>query len=121
MSIHVEAARPAPDGPPWPGHTRVSAAALNSTARAVAGDLFGVDPYVVRVFMRDDAGYLALAINLPLPLTGAALRRGDSLLDAVRAQRMVLGERFTALTGAMVSRVDVRITGVVADDARETP
>ena len=121
MSIHVEAARPEPAGAPWPGHTRVSAQALNSTARAVAGDLFGVDPYVVRVFMRDDAGYLALAINLPLPLAGSVPRGGGSLLDAVRSQRMVLGERFTALTGAVVSRVDVRITGVVAGDARETP
>ena len=31
---------------------RVSAQALNSTARAVAGDLFGVDPYMVRVFLQ---------------------------------------------------------------------
>ena len=34
-------------------------------------------------------------------------------MDRARAQRTLLGEKFTELTGALVSRVDVRITGVV--------
>ena len=121
MNVPVEEAMPSQGAQPRPGYTRVSAQALNSTARAVAGDLFGVDPYAVRVFMRDDAGFLALGINLPLPIAGGAGRPTGSLLDRVRAQRTVLGEKFTELTGAMVSRVDVRITGVVTAHTKESP
>lgn len=101
----------------FPGYTRISAQSLNSTARGIAGDLFAVDPYLVRVFLRDDAGFLVLGINLPLPITGAP----GSMLDRIRAQRPLLGERFTALTGALVSRVDIRVTGVVVGRAKETP
>lgn len=103
--------------PGFSGYTRVSAQALNSTARAVAGELFTVDPYLVRVFLRDDAGYLVLGINLPLPVAGAA----GSVLDRIRTQRPLLGERFTALTGALVSRVDIRVTGVVVGRLKESP
>ncbi|MBP2388792.1 hypothetical protein [Paeniglutamicibacter kerguelensis] len=99
----------------------MSAQALNSTARVVAGDLFGVDPYLVRVFMRDDAGFLALGINLPLPIVAVAGRTTGSLMDRARAQRTLLGEKFTELTGAVVSRVDVRITGVVNAHPKESP
>lgn len=98
---------------PCPGHTRVNAQALNSTAQAIAGELFGVDPYAVRVFLRDDAGFLALGINLPLPVAVRADTQNGSFLDRARSQRTLLGQRFTALTGALVSRVDVRVTGVV--------
>lgn len=121
MTDRVAEAMPSQDAGPRPGYTRVSAQALSSTARAVAGDLFGVDPYQVRVFLRDDAGFLALGINLPLPITGAAGLPSGSLLDRARVQRILLGEEFTKLTGAMVSRVDVRITGVVAAHPKESP
>lgn len=97
------------------GYTRISAQALSSTARAVAGDLFGVDPYLVRVFLRDDAGFLVLGINLSVPLQGLP----HSIMARAKAQRPLLGEQFTALTGALVSRVDIRITGVVTTRGRE--
>ncbi|MFJ6418890.1 hypothetical protein [Paeniglutamicibacter sp. NPDC091659] len=121
MSAHVEEATPRQDAEQHHGYTRVSAQALNSTARAVAGGLFGVDPYMVRVFLRDDAGFLALGINLPLPIAGGVGLPAGSLLDRVRAQRTLLGEKFTELTGAMVSRVDVRITGVANAHPKESP
>ena len=52
MSAHVEEAAPRQGAEQHHGYTRVSAQALNSTARAVAGGLFGVDPYMVRVFLQ---------------------------------------------------------------------
>ncbi|PQZ89053.1 hypothetical protein CQ018_16025 [Arthrobacter sp. MYb227] len=97
-------------GEQFPGYTRIGAHALSNAARGIAGNLFDVDPYLVRVFLRDDAGYLALSINLPLSLS----RRTVSLLQDARTQRPILGQQFTALTGALVSKVDIRITGVVA-------
>ena len=72
MSAPVDEPAPRQDAELRPGYTRVSAQALSSTARAVAGDLFGVDPYLVRVFLRDDAGFLALGINFPLPVVAVA-------------------------------------------------
>lgn len=102
----AQVARPVPRA----GHTRVSAQALTGTARAVAANVFGVDPALVRAFLRDDAGYLALTIHLPLPLEGAA---GSTVLDRVRNRRGEIGEQFSELTGSLVSRVDVRVTGIV--------
>lgn len=95
--------------PPRAGYTRVSAQALTGTARAVAAGIFGVDPRLVRAFLRDDSGYLALTIHLPLPLTDPSA----TVLDRVRAWRGSIGEQFSALTGSLVSRVDVRVTGIV--------
>ncbi|WP_411731920.1 hypothetical protein [Paeniglutamicibacter sp.] len=99
--------------PPRAGYTRVSAQALTGTARAVAAGIFGVDPGLVRAFLRDDSGYLALTIHLPLPLTDLAGGPEATVLDRVRAWRGSIGEQFSALTGSLVSRVDVRVTGIV--------
>lgn len=95
---------------PRAGHTRVSAQALTGTARAVAAHVLGVDPGLVRAFLRDDAGYLALTVHLPLPLAGPA---GSTILGSVRERRGEIGARFSELTGSLVSRVDVRVTGIV--------
>lgn len=92
------------------GHTRIGAQALSNAARGIAGNLFEVEPYLVRVFLRDDAGYLALSIHLPLSLSSSR----TSLLHNARIQRPILGQQFTELTGALVSKVDIRITGVIA-------
>ena len=84
----------------------------------MAAQAFGVDPDLVRAFLRDDSGYLALGH----PAAGAARRcaapSGGTVLDRVRAEAGRIGEQFTALTGSLVSRVDVRVTGIV-DPARE--
>lgn len=92
------------------GYTRIGAHALSNAARGIAGNLFDVEPYLVRVFLRDDAGYLALSIHLPLSLRSSR----TSMLHHARTQRPILGQQFTELTGALVSRVDIRITGVIA-------
>lgn len=98
---------------PRAGHTRVSAQALTSTARAVAASVFGVRPGLVRAFLRDDAGYLALTVHLPLPLAGPTVSPGSTVLDRVRSRRGEIGKQFSELTGSLVSRVDVRVTGIV--------
>lgn len=92
------------------GYTRIGAHALSNAARGIAGNLFDVEPYLVRVFLRDDAGYLALSIHLPLSLSSSR----TSMLHNVRTQRPILGQQFTDLTGALVSKVDIRVTGVIA-------
>lgn len=98
----------------FPGYTRLSAQTLSSCARGIAGHLFGIDPYLVRVFLHDDSGYLAISINLPLSFD----QQGRSMLHNARTQRPLLGEEFRRLTGALVSKIDIRITGVVATNNR---
>ena len=70
-----------------------------------------------RAFLRDDAGYLALFIQLPVPLTDAYGMVRGTVLDRVLEKRAGIGDQFTALTGSLVSRVDVRVTGTVAPAA----
>lgn len=102
-----------PGDPPRAGYTRVSAQALTNTARAVAAEAFGVAPRLVRAFLRDDAGYLALSIQVPLPLADSLSGSQQTVLELVADRRAKIGARFSMLTGSLVSRVDVRITGVV--------
>lgn len=104
---------PKPSAPPCAGYTRVSAQALTGTARAAAAQAFAVDPSLVRAFLRDDSGYLALDIHLPVSLSAADGAFRGTVLDQVRQKRAQIGEHFTALTGSLVSRVDVRVTGIV--------
>lgn len=106
-----------PGVPGRAGYTRVSAQALAGTARAVAAEIFGVAPSLVRAFLRDDAGYLALFIQLPVPLTDAGGMARGTVLERVCEKRAGIGEQFTALTGSLVSRVDVRVTGIIGPAA----
>lgn len=104
-----------PAEPPRAGYTRVNTQALANTARAVAAEAFGVAPGLVRAFLRDDSGYLALSIQVPapLPLANPLSASRQTVLELVGDRRAWIGARFSVLTGSLVSRVDVRITGVV--------
>ncbi|AXJ09686.1 hypothetical protein [Arthrobacter sp. PM3] len=104
------------------GHTRISTQALTSVARAAAGEALGVPAQDVRAQWSDDAGLLALSLVTPVaipPLT-EVLRDparvagfGGSIWDrAVTAKAEIL-HRVTDLTGAQLSRVDVRISGAI--------
>lgn len=101
------------------GHTRVSTQALTSSARIIAAEVFDVQPGEIRVVMNDEFGALALGLSLPLPIP--ALLNGrqntadpdDSVLARARDARSDVRDRFVELTGSHVSRVDVRVTGVV--------
>jgi len=103
------------------GHNRISTQALTSVARAAAGEALGVPPQDVRAEWSDDDGLLALSLVAPItvPSLTAVLRHpqrvagfGGSIWDrAVTAKAQIL-HRVTELSGAQLSRVDIRISGV---------
>ncbi|MFF2243080.1 hypothetical protein ACFVTM_02715 [Arthrobacter sp. NPDC058130] len=102
------------------GHNRISTQALTSVARAAAGEALGVPPHDVRAAWSDDGGLLALSLVMPVavpPLTvvhrdpNRVAGFGGSIWErAVAAKAEILG-RVTELTGAQLSRVDIRISG----------
>ncbi|WP_308662680.1 hypothetical protein [Arthrobacter sp. B1805] len=105
---------------PVAGHNRITTEALTSTARAVAAEVLDVPPAQVRASLADDRGLLALVLSLPLPVPsltrvleepGIVASFGGPLLARVDAARTPILERVQALTGARLSRVDVRIIG----------
>lgn len=109
-----------PASHPLAGHNRVSTQALTRLAQAAAGAALGVEPADVRADWSDDAGLLALRIVAPIAIPHLALVDGpEDLLPwggsvwerAARAKGRIL-ESVTSLSGAMLSRVDIRISGV---------
>lgn len=122
----MSAAFPVPErNPGLAGHNRISTQALTSTAKAAAAEFFRVPPAQVRVSWSDDQGLLALSLALPVslpPLTRIAAdpdlvdRAGGSVWDRAHAAKPLLRDKVTQLTGSLVSRVDVRITGVQLDE-----
>ncbi|MHA7240991.1 hypothetical protein [Arthrobacter sp. TMS1-12-1] len=109
-----------PVGPPPAGHNRITTQALTSTARAVAADVLGVPTAQIRASFSDDRGLLALLLALPLPVPPLARVVEDPDVVAVfggplqaraDAARSPILERVQQLTGARLSRVDIRIIG----------
>lgn len=103
------------------GHNRISTQALTSLAKAAAAEALGVDAQDVRVDWADDAGLLALSLVSPIrvpPLpavvrdTGRVGAFGGSILDRTVAAKARILTTVTALSGASLSRVDIRISGV---------
>lgn len=102
------------------GHTRVSTQALTSVARAAAAEALGVPPQEVRAEWSDDDGLLALSLVAPItvpPLTtvvrdvGRVAGLGGSIWDRAVAAKADILRRVTELSGARLSRVDIRIGG----------
>ncbi|WP_160668234.1 hypothetical protein [Pseudarthrobacter sp. ATCC 49987] len=102
------------------GHTRISTQALTSVAQAAAAEALGVTPQEVRAEWTDDDGLLALSLVAPItvpPLT-ALLRDpgriavfGGSIWERAVAAKADILRRVTELSGARLSRVDIRISG----------
>ncbi|MGP4031015.1 hypothetical protein [Pseudarthrobacter sp. 1C304] len=116
MSGHAGAARAAP----MSGHNRISTQALTSVARAAAAEALGVAPHDVRADWSDDDGLLALSVVAPItvPPLATVLRGagrvagfGGSIWDRAVAAKAEILERVTQLSGARLSRVDIRIGG----------
>jgi hypothetical protein len=113
-------AEPRPAGPHRGGHTRISTQALSSAARAVAADVFSVPPGQVRVGLNDEFGSLALGLSLPLPIGphGIDAAGRPTVWERARQARAAIRDRFVELTGTHVSRVDVRVTGILLQPER---
>jgi hypothetical protein len=115
----MSAPAPAVPGQTLNGHNRISTQALTSLAKVTAAQALGVDAQDVRADWSDDDGLLALSLVAPIsipPLTAVA---GGATVDsfggsiwqrAVDAKARIL-TTVTELSGARLSRVDIRISG----------
>lgn len=102
------------------GHNRISTQALTSLARAAAAQFLGVEAEDVRADWADDDGMLALSLVTPIsipPLKAVVAdaarvdAAGGSIKDrTVRAKARILAT-VAELSGAQLSRVDIRISG----------
>ena len=107
------------------GHNRISTQALTSVARAATAEALGVPPQDVRADWADDDGLLALSLVTPIavPSLTAVLRDparvaafGGSIWDRAVAAKAEILRRVTELSGAQLSRVDIRISGASISD-----
>jgi hypothetical protein len=111
---------PAVRGQELGGHNRISTQALSSLAKAAAAQYLGVDAEDVRADWTDDDGMLALSLVTPIsipPLNAVVVdpSRVESALGSiwdrtVKAKARILAT-VTELSGARLSRVDIRISG----------
>ena len=128
--MSANAQRPAVEqaGTGLAGHNRISTQALTSVAKVAAAEVLAVPPAQVRVSFSDDAGALALSVSSPMgapPLQevhrdpGRVAKSGGSVLARATAAKARILAQVEYLTGSQVSRVDVRISALLArDDGR---
>ncbi|GAA1260310.1 hypothetical protein [Arthrobacter pascens] len=104
----------------YSGHNRISTQALTSLAKAAAGAALGIPPHDVRADWSDDDGLLALSLVTPIkiPSLTAVVRDparvpafGGSIRERAIAARSEILTTVTELSGARLSRVDIRISG----------
>jgi uncharacterized alkaline shock family protein YloU len=107
------------------GHNRISTQALTSLARAAAAEALGVEAHDVRADWSDDDGLLALSLVSPIriPPLASVLRNpervaifGGSIRDRAVAAKSVILDRVMELSGAQLSRVDIRISGTAVSE-----
>ncbi|RRD60475.1 hypothetical protein [Leucobacter sp. OH1287] len=107
-----------------PGHTQLTAKALNRLATAIAAEQLGVKGGSVRVGVTDSAGLLAVQVTGPIRLAPlGALEYSSSeqhtpLLERVEQIRAAVAERLTALTGRRVASVILECTSAEVAPAR---
>jgi hypothetical protein len=103
------------------GHNRISTQALTSLATAAAAHALGVEAQDVRVDWTDDDGLLALSLVAPIsaPPLQAVTRNpgrleafGGSIRDRSVSAKAHILTTVAELSGAQLSRVDIRISGV---------
>ncbi|ALV41078.1 hypothetical protein AU252_07865 [Pseudarthrobacter sulfonivorans] len=117
----MTSAAPSIQGRVLGGHNRISTQALTSLARTAAAEALGVEPHDVRADWTDDDGLLALSLVSPIripPLAtvlrdpGRVAAFGGSIWDRTVDAKTRILSTVTALSGASLSRVDIRISGV---------
>ena len=111
---------PALRGQVLSGHNRISTQALTSLARAAAAEALGVEAQDVRADWSDDDGLLALSLVAPISIpplktvvrdAGRVAAFGGSIWDRTITAKAQILTTVTALSGARLSRVDIRISG----------
>jgi hypothetical protein len=112
---------PAVRGQELTGHNRISTQALTSLAKAAAAQYLGVDAEDVRADWTDDDGMLALSLVTPIsipPLNAVVLDpsrvkgSGGSIWERTVTAKARILATVADLSGARLSRVDIRISGV---------
>ncbi|KIC58474.1 hypothetical protein [Microbacterium hominis] len=93
-----------------PGRVTISARAYERVAAAVLADELGVPARASRAHVRDAGGALAL------DLTSGIRADGDPIAASAAAARARTGERVSALTGAVVGDIRLRITHLVTQN-----
>ncbi|BCT74573.1 hypothetical protein SCMU_04150 [Sinomonas cyclohexanicum] len=120
---HVPAPPSHPPGRALAGLNRVSTQALTSLARAAAAAELGVRPADVRADWTDDAGLLALRVVAPIVIpdladAGSDAARlsawGGSVWERCAVAKGRILDSVMQLSGATLSRVDLRISGMRA-------
>jgi hypothetical protein len=112
----------------YSGHNRISTQALTSLAKAATAEALGVHAQDVRAEWSDDGGLLALSLVAPIriPSLTAVLRDpgrvaalGGSIWDRTVHAKTDIFTKVTELSGASLSRVDIRISGAhVTEEGR---
>ena len=98
------------------GHTRITDRAMTRLVAAVAADALGLRPNQVSVDVADAGGRLDLTVRVPSRALPVGHGRTDPPADGTvpepteRAQHDIRGT-VTALTGAEIAGVTVRLTG----------
>jgi hypothetical protein len=97
-----------------PGRVVVTARAQERVLAALAADELGIPLRSAKARVSDDAGRLAAEIAAPARVTP----EGVPLLSLIEEARSRVTTDGADLTGAEISRVTVRITGVDNDSRR---
>lgn len=110
------------------GHNRISTQALTSLARAATAEALGVDAHDVRADWSDDDGLLALSLVSPIKIpplkavvrdAGRVAAFGGSIRERTLTAKARILATVTALSGASLSRVDIRISGArISEEGR---
>ena len=117
MSLNAPAVR----GQVLSGHNRIITPALTSLANPAAAHVLDVDVQDVRADWADDDGMLALSLVAPISvplLRAVVLDRsrlnafGGSIWDRTVDAKSRSLATVTELSGAQLSRVDIRISGI---------
>lgn len=96
------------------GRVVVTARAIETVFAALAADELGSAPRSIRVRVRDDGGLLSAAVRAPVDTTDG----GPSVLERVESARARIRSAGTAITGATLSDVTVRVTDITSDNER---
>lgn len=109
------------------GHNRINTQALTSVAKVAAAQVLAVSPAQVRVGWHDEDGLLALSISsvisapslISISRDPARYLPEGGILARATAAKASIQAQVEHLSGSRLSRVDIRVSGIlVRDDGR---